>query len=61
LISLPAGVIAPIYVGWVYDVTGSYIDVYTLVLPMLVIAAIALYFADPPEPVDVVSDIKKFL
>jgi len=62
LINLPVNIIAPIYIGWVYDVTGSYSKVFTQALAMLVISVFVLFFYDPPKKKpDVVSDVDSFL
>jgi nitrate/nitrite transporter NarK len=57
----PAGVIAPIYAGWVYDTTGSYITVFTLFVVLLVVSAAILPFIRPPKPPAQVTDVRKFL
>ena len=57
----PAGVIAPIYAGWVYDTTGSYITVFTLFAVLLVVSAAILPFIRPPKPPAQVTDVRKFL
>lgn len=49
LINLPMNIAAPIYIGWVYDVTGSYSSVFTQGVGLLVLATIILYFYDPPK------------
>jgi cyanate permease len=62
LITLPVRVVGPIYVGWVYDVTGSYMVAYQQTLAMLGVATLILLFADPPKKKpEVVSNVKKFL
>jgi hypothetical protein len=55
------GIIAPIYAGWVYDTTGSYIGVFTLVAVLLAIAAVLVSFALPPKPPAQVTDIRKIV
>ena len=57
----PFGMIAPIYAGWVYDTTGSYIGVFTLVAVLLAIAAVLVSFALPPKPPAQVTDIRKIV
>jgi nitrate/nitrite transporter NarK len=61
MIGLPVGVFAPIYVGWLYDTTGSYTNAFEQAAIFLVIAIILWYFFNPPKRVDTVSDIKKLL
>jgi MFS family permease len=57
----PAGVIAPIYAGWVYDTTGSYITVFTLFAVLLTVSAAILPFMPPPKPPAQLTDVRKFL
>jgi MFS family permease len=62
LINLPMNILAPIYIGWVYDVTGSYSSVFTQGIVVLVLATIVLYFYDPPKKkINVVSSVDKFM
>ncbi len=57
----PVGVAAPIYAGWVYDTTGSYITVFTLFAALLAFATIFMFFARPPKPPVQVTDIRKIV
>lgn len=57
----PIGVIAPIYAGWVFDTTGSYITAFTTLAIALAIAAVLMPFARPPKPPAKVSDIHKIV
>jgi MFS family permease len=57
----PAGVIAPIYAGWVYDTTGNYITVFTLFAVLLTVAAAILPFVHPPKPPPKLTDIRQIL
>ena len=61
LILMPVGVVAPIYAGWVYDTTGSYISAFTLFLWLLAAALVLVMFAKPPKPPEVVGDIRKIV
>jgi len=62
MINLPVNIIAPIYIGWVYDVTGSYSTVFTQALALLIVSVVVLFFYDPPKKrPDVVSDVDRFL
>jgi MFS family permease len=49
LISLPATIVSPIYVGWVYDVTNSYVNAFTQSLVLLIITIILFLFLKPPQ------------
>ena len=61
MIMLPFGVIAPVYVGWIYDTTGSYITAFSLFPVLLAFCAILMLFARHPKPPAQVADIHKFL
>jgi len=61
LILMPVGVIAPIYAGWVYDTTGSYISAFTLFLGLLAAALVLVMFARPPKPPPVITDVGKIM
>ncbi len=57
----PAGVLAPIYAGWVYDTNGTYLPAFTLFAILLAVAVIILPFARPPKPPAQVTDIRKIV
>lgn len=46
----PVGVAAPIYAGWVYDHTGSYISAFWLFTALLAVSSAILPFVRPPAP-----------
>ncbi|MFC1978212.1 MFS transporter [Chloroflexota bacterium] len=58
---IPIGMASPIYLGWVYDTTGSYIDAFTLVAVVLAMTAVLASFILPPKPPAQVTDIRKFV
>ena len=49
MIMTPVGIAAPIYAGWVWDTTGSYITAFTLVTILLGIAAFIMLFTKAPK------------
>jgi nitrate/nitrite transporter NarK len=57
----PVGVIAPIYAGWVYDTTGSYMTAFTLFAVLLVVSASILPFIRPPKPPAQLTDVRQIL
>lgn len=61
LILMPVGVIAPIYAGWVYDSTGSYISAFTSFVALLAAAIVLVMFARPPRPPEVITDIRRIM
>ncbi len=61
LITTPFVVLAPIYAGWIYDNTGSYITAFTLFATLLAFSAVFPCFALPPKPPAEVTDVHKFM
>jgi nitrate/nitrite transporter NarK len=61
LLGIPVGVFAPIYVGWLYDTTGSYMTAFNQALILYIISIITWYFYNPPKRGTVVSDVKEFM
>jgi MFS family permease len=60
LILTPVGAIAPIYAGWMYDSSGSYMTAFIVFAVLMFIASALLPFIRPPRPPDVITDIRKF-
>jgi sugar phosphate permease len=60
-LDMPAAMIAPIYAGWTYDVTGSYMNAFAVLTGLLFVSVIVMLFAKPPKPPAVVGDIDKFV
>jgi cyanate permease len=48
--ALPAGILAPIWTGWMYDTTGSYIFAFTVIAGLLGFASVLTLFVLPPKP-----------
>jgi len=61
MFTAPFGVIAPIFTGWVYDTTGSYINALIVFASLFILIAILLFFVRSPKPPSVVSSIDKFM
>jgi len=57
--SMPIGLLAPVYLGWVYDTTGSYRNALTVIALLLVLSAIFMSLARPPKPPAELIDINK--
>ncbi len=57
----PVGVIAPVYVGWIYDSTGSYISAFTLVAILIAATAVFMPLVLPPKPPARVTDIHQVI
>ena len=45
----PVGIVAPIYAGWIYDTTGSYLKAFSLFTVLLTVASVIIYFVKPPK------------
>lgn len=62
LLVLPVSVYVPIYIGWIYDISGSYKDGFSMILAIFTIGLFSHLFLNPPrQKPDAVSDIKKFV
>ena len=61
LFMTPVGVAAPVYLGWVYDTTGSYITAFTLIAALVAFSAVLACFIVPPKPPAQVTDIRKIM
>jgi len=62
-IALPVTVVGPIYVGWIYDVTGSYAQVYlqNIAFILVAIAVVELFLTPPKHKPPTVTDIGKLV
>jgi nitrate/nitrite transporter NarK len=61
LFMLPLGVIAPVYFGWVYDTTGSYVSAFTVVAGLMALAVVLMSFVVPPKPPARISDVRQIV
>jgi sugar phosphate permease len=43
-------IVAPIYAGWVYDTSGSYMNAFITLFALSLLAIVIMYFAKPPKP-----------
>ncbi len=57
-IAMPVGIMGPIYLGWVYDTTGSYVSALALITLLLAVSSIFMFLARPPKPPAEVTDIQ---
>ncbi len=55
------GMAAPIYAGWVYDTTGSYITSFITFGVALAVSAVIMALAAPPRPPARITDIRKIV
>ncbi|MFC2034124.1 MFS transporter [Chloroflexota bacterium] len=57
----PIGVLAPVYAGWIYDTTGSYMIAFNLFAVLLGISAVLMAFVWPPKPPTQLTDVGKIV
>ena len=57
----PFGMIAPIYAGWVYDTTGSYISAFTIIGILLTFSGVLAATIMPPKPPAQITDVRKIV
>jgi sugar phosphate permease len=60
-VGMPLGILAPIYMGWIYDTTDSYITGFTVFTVLAVLGAALSFLARPPKPPAEVTDIRKIV
>ena len=53
----PVQVVAPIYLGWVYDTSGSYTTAFALIAGLLAFSSVIMSLIFPPKPPARVTDI----
>ena len=61
VIESPLGFLAPVYSGWIYDTTGSYITAFILFAALATLSTFLICLARPPKPPAEVTDIRKFM
>ncbi len=61
MFTTPAGIVAPIYAGWTYDTTGSYITAFVLFFVLLIVSMIIMSLTPPPKPPAQITDIHKIV
>lgn len=62
MLTLPVGVLVPVYIGWIYDITGTYKNSFTLLLTIFAIGLISVFLLNPPrQKPEAVSDIEKLM
>jgi sugar phosphate permease len=61
LIMTPIGVAAPIYAGWIYDTTGSYVHAFGQFSVLLGVSTVLALFVLPPKPPAQMGDVRKIV
>lgn len=60
-LAAPTSIAAPIYFGWVYDTTGSYMIAFTLLAVGVGVSGILVALIPPPKPPAEITDVRKFV
>ncbi len=58
--TMPLSFCAPIYAGWAYDTSGSYISVFTQAVILAMIGTLITCLIRPPKPLAQISGIRQF-
>jgi hypothetical protein len=58
VVAMPLGIMAPVYLGWVYDSTGSYETALTVITLLLAVSSIFMFLARPPKAPAQAADIR---
>jgi cyanate permease len=61
LFMTPIGIAAPIYLGWVYDTTHSYISAFTIIAGLVALSGVMAFFVMPPKQPTEVSEVGKIV
>ncbi|MBW1805954.1 MAG: hypothetical protein JRJ06_06270 [Deltaproteobacteria bacterium] len=61
LLETPLSLLAPVYAGWTYDTTGSYITAFNLFAWLAVFATFVMFLIRPPKLNDNIIDVSKLL
>ncbi len=61
IFSAPISFLAPVYAGWVYDTTGSYVTAFILFAALATLATFLICLARPPKSPGQVTDVRRFM
>ena len=61
MLMTPIGIATPIYLGWVYDTSGSYISAFTVITILLGVSTLLAFLVVPPKPPDRITDIHEIV
>jgi len=61
LLETPLSLLAPVYAGWTYDTTGSYITAFNLFAGLAAFATFVMFLIRPPRLNDNIVDVSKLL
>ncbi len=60
-IGMPLGILGPIFMGWVYDTTGSYLTAFTVFAVAAALGGFLTFLAPPPKPPAEVTDVRTII
>ena len=61
LVMTPIGIAAPVYLGWVWDTTGSYISAFTIIAGLLAFSVVLAFFVIAPKPPAKITDVRQIV
>jgi len=61
LFMTPIGVLAPIYAGWIYDTSGSYIFAFQLLAALTGVSVVLSLFLLPPKPPEKITGVRSIV
>ena len=61
MFAAPLSLLAPVYAGWIYDTTGSYISAFITFAALATFATFLMFLVRPPKPPAQVTDVRKFM
>jgi cyanate permease len=61
LIRSPIQFLSPVYAGWVYDTTGTYMPAFIVFATVAAVASAILFFCKPPRPPEQIGDVRNFV
>jgi len=61
MVATPIGIAAPVYAGWIYDYSGSYLIAFIQLAVLISLSGIITLFIVPPRPPSQISDIHSII
>ena len=61
LFMTPIGIAAPIYLGWVYDTTHSYISAFVIIAGLVAASGVMALFVMPPKPPAQIGEVGRIM
>ena len=61
MFAAPIALLAPVYTGWIYDTTCSYVNAFILFVAVMAFSMIIACLIRPPKPPARITDIRQFV